>query len=75
MTGASQNEAYKKGSLHDQGRAWDFRSKHLAKPMAAFLELTRMLKGIDKNYKTLYHDSGTGMHFHVEYNGSAKQMP
>jgi len=75
MTGASQNKAYPKGGLHDRGLAWDFRSGHLPNPTGAFLEIVASLKSLDKGYRALYHDSGYGMHFHVEYNVSAKRKP
>lgn len=69
MTGAAQNSAYPKGGLHDQGLAWDYRSEHLKNPKAAFLELTAILRGIDKGFRTVYHDVGYGLHFHIEYRG------
>jgi len=67
MTGASQNEAYAPGGIHDRAMAWDFRSKYLARPKAAFVELSKILKGIDTGFRVLYHDVGYGKHFHVEY--------
>lgn len=70
MTGASQSEAYVPGGIHDRALAWDFRSKHLARPKSAFLEVSKILSGIDKGFRVLYHDVGLGLHFHVEYKGT-----
>ena len=70
MTGAAQTEAYRPGGIHDQGLAWDFRSSDFNDPKSVLLELTAILKGIDKGFRVLYHDVGFGLHFHVEYRGS-----
>ncbi len=67
LTGASQNEAYPKGGIHDRGMAWDFRSEHLPRPKSAFLELHRALTRLDSSFRVLYHDVGFGLHFHIEY--------
>jgi len=69
MTGAAQNEAYPVGGIHDQGLAWDFRSSAFSDPKSVLLELTAILRGIDKGFHVAHHDVGFGFHFHIEYRG------
>ena len=69
MTGAAQNEAYAPGGIHDQGLGWDYRSKDFNDPKSVLLELTAILRGIDKGFHVQYHDVGFGLHFHIEYRG------
>jgi hypothetical protein len=66
LTGAAY-ENYPVDSLHAMGYAWDFRSYQYADPESVFLGLQDWLAKISWRYRCLYHDTGTGMHYHIEY--------
>ena len=66
ITGASY-ETYKDGGYHDQGYAWDFRTKTLPNPLLAIGAIYYRLRKLSKHYRVLYHDTGNGLHLHIEY--------
>ena len=66
ITGASY-ETYEDGGYHDQGYAWDFRTKSLPNPLLAIGAIYYRLRKLSKHYRVLYHDTGNGLHLHIEY--------
>ena len=74
ITGASY-ETYEPGEYHDQGYAWDFRTKALPNPFLAVGSIYARLHGLSKNYRCLYHDTGNGIHLHIEYRIDGKPCP
>ena len=66
ITGASY-ENYQEGGYHDQGYAWDFRTKILPNPLLAVGSIYYRLRKLSMLYRCLYHDTGNGSHLHVEY--------
>ena len=66
ITGASY-ETYEPGEYHDQGYAWDFRTKTLSNPLLAVGSIYYRLRNLSKQYRCLYHDTGNGIHLHVEF--------
>lgn len=67
ITGAWGEDIYPKGGVHDKGNALDYRSRDFVRPIIVASDLERRLKLIDKGFRVLYHDSGNGFHFHIEW--------
>jgi hypothetical protein len=67
ITGGWDNPAYPKGGVHDDGRALDLRSYIFNDPNAIAAELQSRLRLIDDGFGVLYHDAGSGMHFHCQW--------
>ena len=74
ITGASY-EMYEDGGYHDQGYAWDFRTKILPNPLLAVGSIYYRLRKLSMLYRCLYHDTGNGSHLHVEYRIDGKPCP
>ena len=66
ITGASY-EAYKKGSYHDRGYAWDVRIKDIPHSLAYVCFIRSTLKDIDEKYRVVYGDANHTDHIHIEY--------
>lgn len=74
MTGAS-GESYPEKGYHAKNYALDFRCKHLPNQGIAFADIYMKLHLIDILYRVLWHDTGNGIHFHVEYRYDDKPFP
>ena len=74
ITGASE-EGYMEGGYHDQGYAWDFRTKTLPNPLLAVGSVYYRLRKLSLSYRVLYHDTGSGIHMHIEYRIDGKPCP
>ena len=74
ITGASY-ENYVEGGYHDQGYAWDFRTKTLPNPLLCMGSIYYRLRELSLSYRCLYHDSGNGIHLHIEYRIDGKPCP
>lgn len=66
ITGASY-EAYKKGSYHDRGYAWDIRINNIPDPFRYACGIRRALIEIDERYRVVYGDANHTDHIHIEY--------
>ena len=66
ITGASY-EMYEDGGYHEQGYAWDFRTKTLPNKLLAVGAIYYRLHELSPLFRVLYHDTGSGPHLHVEY--------
>ena len=74
ITGASY-ETYEPGEYHDQGYAWDFRTKTLPNSLLAIGGIYYRLRKLSALYRVLYHDTGNGIHLHVEFRIDGKPCP
>ena len=74
ITGASY-ENYQEGGYHDQGYAWDFRTRGLSNPFLAVGSIYHRLRELSAAFRCLYHDTGTGKHLHVEYRFDGTPSP
>jgi len=74
ITGASY-EMYEDGGYHDQGYAWDFRTKTLQNPLLAIGGIYYRLRAVSTNYRVLFHDTGNGNHMHIEYRIDGTSCP
>lgn len=67
ITGVTGEDIYPIGGAHRANRAIDYRSAIYAKPLAFVQDLQKRFNTIDPGFTVLYHDSGNGMHFHIQY--------
>jgi hypothetical protein len=67
ITSGSDFDPSRKLPYHARGMAWDFRSHYFTDPSKTRGRIEELLRAVDNRFRVLYHDSGHGKHFHVEY--------
>jgi hypothetical protein len=67
ITGVTGEDIYPVGGAHRANRAIDYRSAIYGKPMVVAQDLQKRFNTIDPGFTVLYHDSGNGMHYHIQY--------
>lgn len=67
ITGAYGEDIYPVNGVHDRGLAIDVRTRDVDRPSVMGADIERRLKAFDKGFRVLYHDSGNGWHFHIDY--------